>query len=376
MIKFQDSVRIGDTRNTDDGYLVAMSRVARTGIQMYHASELGMLGDHLVSVMRPDNEVFALDAMSSLTHAPVTVNHPVSPVDAANWKDLAVGEVGEGVMRDGEWLAVPLIVKDQAGIKAAQETHKEISMGYTAEIVDAPSGANYDKVMTNIRFNHLALVKDGRAGSEARIGDAHNWGIAPTTTENVQMDIKTVVFGDQAVDVAAKDAGTVTQILKDHQTALDALNAKIEDRDTTIGELKAENADTSKKILGDAEIEALVRERTSVISKASKIVDGFNDAGKSVDEIRREAVKSMYGDEAAAKEVSDAEIKGIFRVMSLDDSARDVLGDRYGMGEEEDEEDNEMMMKNRKGKKKDRMMKNRKKMGDSWGAIIEDMKGN
>ena len=131
-------------------------------------------------------------------------------------------------------------------------------------------------------------------------------------------------------------------------------------------------------MLGDAEIEALVRERTGVISKASKIVDGFNDAGKSVDQIRREAVAVMYGDEAAAKEVSDAEIKGIFRVMSLDDSARDVLGDRYGMGEEEDEEDNEMMMKkkDRMGKKKDRMMKNRKKMGDSWGAIIEDMKGN
>ncbi|MCP4487833.1 MAG: DUF2213 domain-containing protein [Gammaproteobacteria bacterium] len=329
MIKFTDKAEIGK-RSTKDGYLVAMSKVARTGVQDYLASELGMIGNHVVRVNRPEAEVFAKDAMASLTHAPVTINHPAEMVDADNWGDLAVGEVGEGVLRDGEWLAVPLIVKDAKGIEVAGSTHKEISMGYTAELKDAPDGADYDLDMTNIRFNHLALVPKGRAGSQARIGDsADQWGATPVIQDKeVKMDIKTIVVGDKAVQVAASDADTVTQILKDHTAKVAELNATIEARDTTIGELKAENAETAKQVMSDAEIAAAVVARKLVTDKAAEFNAEFKDEGQSLADIKREAVRGVYGDEAVADEVSDAEINGIFRVMTpkkVNDAARDML---------------------------------------------------
>ena len=367
MIRFQDKAAIGTVRDSADGYLVAVSRVARTGVQDYLARELGDIAkdrepDSIVKVNRAEGEVFNKDSMSSLTHAPVTVNHPEDNVNAANWKDLAVGEVGEGVLRDGEWLSVSLIVKDQDGINAARNTHPEISMGYTAEIVDAPEGADYDYDMKNIQFNHLALVKRGRAGSEARIGDdTQNWGVAPTTTKDADMSMKTVVFGDHAVEVAAKDADTVTRILKDHKAEVDALNKVIEDKDTTIGELKAENADTAKKVLSDADIEKRVEERAAVVDKAIKLDPKAKVKGKSLADIRRDAVRGMYGDEAAAADISDAEIKGIFSVMKLDDTA-DSIFDREGKDYDEDEE--EMMGRRRR--------RDRKKVGDSWSGFYKE----
>lgn len=329
MIKFQDKAHVGDTKRTQDGYLVATSRVARTGVQDYRAYELGIVGNHVVRVNRPEHEVFAKDAMASLTHAPVTINHPSEMVDADNWRDLAVGEVGEGVLRDGEWLAVPLIVKDAKGIDAAGSTHGEISMGYTAELVDAPDGADYDLEMTNIRFNHLALVTKGRAGSEARIGDgADQWGATPQRREVKDMTTKAIVVGDEAVNVPADVADKITPALDAANKKLADMAATVEARDTTIGELKAECAEAVKSVMTDADIAAEVIKRKAVTDKAAEFVAEFKDDGQSIADIKRAAVKAHFGDEAASADVTDAEINGIFRVMEpakVNDAARDAM---------------------------------------------------
>lgn len=325
MIRFTDSAKIGSVRDTQDGYLVAVSRVARTGVQDYLASELGLPGNRIVKVNRSADNVFSKDAMGSLTHAPVTVDHPSVSVSKDNWRDLAVGEVGADVMRDGDWLSVPLIVKDAKGVDAARTTHREISMGYSANIVDAPAGSGYDYEMTDIRFNHLALVPKGRAGYEARIGDADNWGAAPQPQkEPIHMDMTTIVVGDKAVQVAASDADVITKIVADHAAIVEA-------KDTLIGELKAECADATSKVLSDADIEARVEQRMAVVDKATKLVDGLDAKGKSVADVKREAVRGVYGDEAAGTDVTDAEINGIFRVMqpkTVNDSARDLIKDK------------------------------------------------
>ena len=301
-IKFTDRADIGKTKTTAAGYMVATARVARTGIQEYRASELGFVGDHIVKVYRPESEVFHKDALQSLSRVPVTVDHPSEQVNPDNWKDLAVGEVGDEVMRDGDWLVVSPMLKDADGIKAAKTTHREISMGYTAELRDAAPETGADYEMHNLRFDHLALVPKGRAGSEARFGDSATWGAAPVTVEDHKMtvELKTVILGDKAVQVSAGDADTVAAILKDH-------TAKIEAKDTEIGELKAKLADAEGKILTDAQIAERVAKQVEADTK-------------------RAAVKAKFGDEAV-KDASDAEINGMFRVIDkkVDDSVRDAI---------------------------------------------------
>ena len=135
------------------------------------------------------------------------------------------------------------------------------------------------------------------------------------------MDMKTIVVGDKAVQVALSDADIITTILADHK-------AEIEAKDTTIGELKAENAETAAKVLSDAQVEALVADRVAVTAKASTLMDGFDATGKTPAEMKREVVSHVYGADAAGKDVSDAEINGIFRVMApakVDDTAREAI---------------------------------------------------
>lgn len=170
-ISFEDA----GIRITGDGYLVANPRVARTGIQLYRGSEVGMKDKAVVRVYRPEDEVFNKDAMASLAHRPLTNDHPPVPVTADNWKDYAIGQTGDEVARDGECLRVPMSFMDAQAIKDIQGGKKQLSVGYSCDIVftdgKTPGGEAYDAIQTKIRGNHIALVKFARGGDRLSVGD-------------------------------------------------------------------------------------------------------------------------------------------------------------------------------------------------------------
>src|SRR6476659_566579 len=134
MKKFVDAANIGQVKRTSDGYVTAYARAVRTGIQRYTADEMGIMGGGYVNVYRPPEEVFAADSLASFSHAPVTLGHPSEGVTAENWKDYAVGEVSTEALRDGDFIALPLILKDAAAIAALDGGTRELSAGYTADI--------------------------------------------------------------------------------------------------------------------------------------------------------------------------------------------------------------------------------------------------
>ena len=168
-IKFTDRASIGAVKTLDDGSVSTMARAVRTGIQEYTGSELGLIDRKVVRVYRPESEVFSKDSLQSFSHATVTINHPPVLVDSENWKEYAAGEVSTDVLRDGEFLAVPLLLKDAAAIAAVNSGKVELSAGYTAdiELTDGvtPDGQPYDAIQRNIKINHLALVDNAHAGS-------------------------------------------------------------------------------------------------------------------------------------------------------------------------------------------------------------------
>ncbi len=171
-----DSFVLDGVRRTSDGYLAAFARVARTGIQVYKGSELGRPDLDKVRVYRPPEEVFHEDALKSFAHRPVTLRHPSTPVTAKNWKRHAGGQTGDQVVRDGEYIRVPMVMMDQGLIDAYEKDGvRELSMGYSTDIKwrtgVTDSGEEYDAVQTAIRGNHLAVVPVARGGDQLRIGD-------------------------------------------------------------------------------------------------------------------------------------------------------------------------------------------------------------
>src|SRR4051812_27104347 len=103
-----DTFTLDGVRRTADGYLAAFAKVARTGIQEYRGSELGRPDLGVVRVYRPPEEVFSADALHSFAHRPVTLRHPSQPVSSKNWRKHAGGQTGDEVVRDGEYIRVPM----------------------------------------------------------------------------------------------------------------------------------------------------------------------------------------------------------------------------------------------------------------------------
>jgi len=346
MINFLDKSPISGTREIDGGFIVTVAKVARVGVQDYRASEVGLVGNHIVKVYRPPEEVFADKSLATFSHAPVTIGHPKENVTAENWADLAVGEVSTAVKNDDGWVSIPLILKDKAAIDAVKGGVAEISMGYTS-VLDHTSGVlddgtKYDMIQRDIKINHLALVKAGRAGKEARIGDnSQTWGSSPQKPRKNIMDFETIVMGDSAVKVAVSDASNIkafiAKIIADAAKSLaDAKAAFGKEKDEAeeeMGKLKGELKTAKDAVLSDADIEAKVSAKMSLTADAAKIAPDLKVAGLSDADIIKGAVQVAFGDEMVS-DASDAEISGMFkaalkdnRTSNTDESFRKVVQD-------------------------------------------------
>lgn len=349
MIRFADRVSVGDIKETAEGYLVATARVARTGVQQYLASELGDVAaaagfkpNDVVRVLRSDKEVFDEASLRTITRLPVTIDHPKEHVTADNWSKLSVGEVGDAYATEPEWIVVNPMIKDAAATKAAKTTHKQISMGYTADIVEYGDKAIADFEQKDIRYNHLALVARARAGDMARIADS--WGVCPvedydpgnspiTRKGASEMETKTIVLGDAAVQVAVSDLAAVeaykvamTKKLADAEAAKKAAEDK---KDEEIGELKAKLKKAEDAAVID--VDALVAARSALVAQVKAVDAAIEVAGKSDAELRKMAVKSKLGD-AAIADASDAEISGMFKVLAAGAGKSNPVADAISTG--------------------------------------------
>lgn len=76
MINITDSVTLGDSVINDAGYLEAVARTARTGIQQYLGAELGRPDLGVVNVYRDEAEVFSKASLNTFSKIPVTNDHP------------------------------------------------------------------------------------------------------------------------------------------------------------------------------------------------------------------------------------------------------------------------------------------------------------
>jgi hypothetical protein len=160
---------------TPEGYLICTDAIlSRTGKQEYKRCEL--FGDacedpdKIVNVERTDDEVFSDKAMASFENKPVCIEHPDEDVNVENHNDLSVGFVRD--IHKGEDNGKPvmmgtLVITDKNAVEAVESgEYKELSCGYDCDIDD-----DAELCQRNIRGNHVALCKQGRAGI-ARIVDS------------------------------------------------------------------------------------------------------------------------------------------------------------------------------------------------------------
>lgn len=347
-MKFIDAAAVSGVKETSEGFLVADCYAVRTGIQLYAPHEVGRMCDGPVRVYRPETEVFKRDSLQSFSHVPVTIDHPVEAVTKDNWKDLAVGEASSDVIRDGERLRIPLVLKDKSAVAAFNAGKRELSAGYTCDLDFTPGvtadGQEYDAVQRNIRANHIALVDHGRAGSAFRFGDvakAPSWGAAPLTQDmETPMNLKTIMHDGVSVQVTEQGAQIIDKLtakLADAHATADAAKADhdkaIAAKDAELAKKDAEIDATKAKILSDGDLDKRVKDRGDLIAKAKAIVSNIVTDGLSDADIRKAVVKAKLGD-AAIADKAPAYVDARFDILCEDASKGDdpalraIIGDK------------------------------------------------
>lgn len=340
-MKFVDAAPISGTRRTEDGYLVTTARSVRTGIQLYAGQEVGRPDLAVVRVYRDAAEVFAPDSLQSFSHAPVTINHPDEAVTADNWKELSAGEVSTAAKQDGDWIMLPLILKDKKAIEAVEQGKRELSAGYTCSLDWTPGttadGQSYDAQQRDIKINHLALVDRARAGSQARIGDGASWGISPFSSQTADerkspmadtlrkvlvdgLQVETTDAGATAIEKLMKDLASSAAKLTDAETAhaavVKAKDAELAKKDAEIDALKG-------KVLDGAALDAAVQARGDLIAKAKAIAPEVKTDGLSDAAIRKAVVVAKLGD--AVKDKPEAYIDVRFDILAEDAAGNEQL---------------------------------------------------
>lgn len=217
-----------------NGYLVCEGAIlGRIGTQQYLPREIGLTGSEPIDVYRFEDEIFKDESMESLEGRPLTLNHPRELVNVENHKTYAKGEV-YNVRREGDNLVGDIRVFDKKVIDIILEKQmRELSLGYTMDIeYDEEKNIYFVK---NIVYNHIALVKKGRAGN-ARINDSVE--IIDEEKEEREMENQELkLTNEQLADIIKGAVGqAVGEAVKPLQEKFSAMETSVNERFTKMEE--------------------------------------------------------------------------------------------------------------------------------------------
>lgn len=252
----------GDAFITDEGYIKAHAIVTRTGVFFYKNPD-GTIRNEL----RHPDEVFKVDSLDSMKMIPVTNGHPEERlVSAENAKRLAIGYTGETVTQDGEFVLSNLMITDLASVKdVIERNRRELSLGYTVDLIPEEGSYNgqpYNFRQTNIKYNHLSIVDNARAGSEARIAldsaDAEEILIeeAKMAKRKVKIDDDEVLMEDNVAERVEQLLARIANLeaeksrLAEEKDKLSAELSSIKNGDNELEEEEDEGEEKEEKEVG------------------------------------------------------------------------------------------------------------------------------
>lgn len=246
---------------TEEGYLKGRAIVTNVGVFKYLNKD-----GTTQSELRLPEDVFAYDSLESLKLKPVTNDHPLEPVTAANISKYQKGSLGNNPssttqqrsydgftppekITDGYYVAIDMVINDSATVADIQSGKRALSCGYTCDLEKAPPGAvwcgiPYDYIQRNIKYNHVAVVDKARAGDAAKIrldsaeaGGAYSVYIEPSTKEASSMALKK--FTIDGVERDAEDAVIVH--IHQLQSKADAAVKEVDTLKASVSKLQADH---------------------------------------------------------------------------------------------------------------------------------------
>ena len=185
--------------DTNGWFEVKDNPLSKKGIFQYSGRSISpeCEPDRIYNVYRPAEELATEECINSFKLLPWIDNHVMlgsedeglTPAEAKGIQ----GVIGEDVYFDGEYLKGNIKVFSEAMSNLIANGKKELSCGYRCRYEYAPgiyNGEAYDYVQREIRGNHLALVEQGRMGSDVAVLDHFTFTVDNKELFNMAEEIK------------------------------------------------------------------------------------------------------------------------------------------------------------------------------------------
>jgi hypothetical protein len=165
---------------SSDGHLhVGLSNISKAVVNPYWGKEipgceeLGLDPKRKYFLWRHPEEL--RKGAATFNNKPILADHVPITADAHE-PDLVVGSTGTDAVYQHPYLKNSLVFWTKPAIDAIQSgKQRELSCAYHYVPVmqpgKTPEGLHYDGIMTQLEGNHVALVEDGRAGSDVLVAD-------------------------------------------------------------------------------------------------------------------------------------------------------------------------------------------------------------
>lgn len=226
---------------------------------------------------------------------PVTNGHPWEFVDNKNAGEYVKGTVIENLGIENKELKIRAKVYDGNLILDIQNGKDKLSIGYVCDMEEisgfAENGDSYTHLQKNIRYNHLGIVYDPRAGEEAKItkfnSKEHDLAYSKTLENkfkkiNSRGSDKMAVWKINGKDYNEQELFAETMRLNSENEGLKKQNSSLEGEKSALeGQLAVEkknSAEATEKLNGmEEEIQKRLNSKMELINAIK--VNGLNIEG-------------------------------------------------------------------------------------------------
>ncbi len=338
-------------RIDDNGFMhVSLCHISKESVNPYYGreipkwKELGLDAEKIYQGYRSGPEL--AKGVATFNGLPLLFGH--HPESAENpQKEHRIGSTGTEAAFDAPYLNNALSITDAEAIEAIERGERiELSSCYRYDPVFEQGefeGKPYDFIMTNIRGNHVALVEEGRAGSDVAVADEQ---IKPKPIARIKMGVKELIEKLKAFLHSAENAGAELdpdslekgkELISDMNAVfgekpaeddeLDGLGAElyalidtIEDRELA-DKIKAKIEEARMSGGQDEDPEKAIDEEETALEKEEQVVGQAFEAGKE-SEKKEEGITAMD----AALIQNRATMNARNHLRALTDAARKVRG--------------------------------------------------
>lgn len=340
---YGDSLSPNIIKRPSGGIICKNVPIGRTGDMYYLGRELGVKERETerFRVSRDAADVFDEATLASFEGVPVTDGHPPEDVTANNFGAYVKGHVqnvrrGSGINSDK--IVADLFIDDAIlAEKVLNKVNREVSSGYNCRYLLDSSGSFQQKLM---RGNHVAVVRNGRAGKSVAIQDSK-------PESKTRMERRTPLMGKVTSQIAgiislavrgAKDVNTIDEqesIARDAAAAIDALVTPGNDPNyaakaeagATPGTVEAEVKKTYDSGFESKMLDAMTGLKRSFDAMTEELRNKEKEKERA---IGREEEKRKEAKDAAATDVDGAKIHvgaAETRAETLDELTKKLTGD-------------------------------------------------